>query len=78
MDSDAMYARIKEILVDQFDVDADAITMDANLYDELEIDSIDGVDLMVQLKQITGKKISPDAFKEVRTIRDLLDALPDQ
>lgn len=73
-----MYARIKEILVDQFDVDAGAITMDANLYDELEIDSIDGVDLMVQLKQITGKKISPEAFKEVRTIRDLLDALPDQ
>jgi acyl carrier protein len=77
MDSDAMYARIKDILIDQFDVDADAITMDANLYDELEIDSIDGVDLMVQLKQVTGKKISPEAFRDVRTIRDLLDALQD-
>ena len=72
-----MYARIKDILIDQFDVDADAITMDANLYDELEIDSIDGVDLMVQLKQVTGKKISPEAFRDVRTIRDLLDALQD-
>ena len=70
-----MYARIKNILVEQFDVDESAVTLEANLYDELQIDSIDAVDLLVQLKVITGKKISPEAFKEVRTIGDVLDAL---
>ena len=70
-----MYARIKNILVEQFDVDESAISLQANLYDELQIDSIDAVDLLVQLKVITGKKISPEAFKEVRTIGDVLDAL---
>jgi len=49
--------------------------MDANLYEELEIDSIDAVDLMVQLKELTGKKIAPEVFRDVRTIRDVLDAL---
>lgn len=49
--------------------------MDANLYDELEIESIDGVDLMVQIKQEIGRKIPPEAFRDVRSIRKLLDAL---
>lgn len=75
MDSDELFLRIKGILVDQFEVDPAAVTLDANLYEELEIDSIDAVDLLVQLKEMTGKKISPDVFKDVRTIRDVLDAL---
>lgn len=75
MDSDILYARIKDILVDQFEVAESAVSLDANLYDELEIDSIDAVDLLVQLKEMTGKKISPEVFKDVRTIRDVLDAL---
>ncbi len=75
MEGEALYTKIKEILVDQFEVDESAISLDANLYEELEIDSIDAVDLLVQLKELTGKKISPDVFKDVRTIRDVLDAL---
>ena len=75
MDNDEIYARIKDILVGQFDVDASTVSMQANLYDELQLDSIDAVDLLVQLKVMTGKKISPEVFKEVRTIADVLDAL---
>ena len=75
MNNDEMYARIKDILVEQFEVEESAVSLQANLYDELQIDSIDAVDLLVQLKAITGKKISPEAFKEVRTIGDVLDAL---
>ena len=51
------------------------VTLDANLYEELEIDSIDAVDLLVQLKEMTGKKIPPEKFKDVRTIQDVLNAL---
>jgi acyl carrier protein len=75
MDSNELYSRIKSILIDQFEVDATAISMEANLYDELEIDSIDAVDLLVQLKELTGKKIPPEDFKDVRTIGDVLNAL---
>ena len=75
MDNDEVYSRIKDILVDQFEVDESTVTMQANLYDELQLDSIDTVDLLVQLKVMTGKKISPEAFKEVRTISNVLDAL---
>jgi len=75
MDNVEMYSRIKNILVEQFDVDESAVSLQVNLYDELQLDSIDAIDLLVQLKAMTGKKISPEAFKEVRTIGDVLDAL---
>lgn len=75
MNTEELYARIKHILVDQFEVEESAVSLDADLYEELEIDSIDAVDLLVQLKQMTGKKIAPETFKDVRTIRDVLDAL---
>ena len=75
MDTETLYMKIRGILVDQFDVDEASVSMDANLYEELEIDSIDAVDLLVQLKELTGQKIAPETFKEVRTIRDVLNAI---
>jgi acyl carrier protein len=75
MNKDSLFLKIRDILVEQFDVQEAAVTMDANLYEELEIDGIDAVDLLVQLKEVTGKRIAPESFKEVRTIRDVLDAL---
>ena len=75
MQEEEIYTRIKSILVEQFEVDESAVTLDANLYEQLDIDSIDAVDLMVQLKELTDKKISPTVFRDVRTIRDIIDAL---
>ena len=75
MNTEDLYGKIRAILVDQFDVDEARVSMDANLYEELEIDSIDAVDLLVQLKELTGRKITPESFKEVRTIRDVMDAI---
>lgn len=75
MDTNELYSRIRAILIDQFEVEESVISMDANLYDELEIDSIDAVDLLVQLKELTGKKIPPENFRDVRTIRDMMGAL---
>ena len=45
------------------------------LYEELDIDSIDAVDLIVELKAYTGRKIGPEDFKNVRTVGDLVTAL---
>jgi acyl carrier protein len=62
MNEQELYGRIRDILIGQFEVDESVVSMDANLSEELDIDSIDAVDLMVQLKQLTGKKISPEVF----------------
>jgi acyl carrier protein len=69
--------QIEVIFVEQFDVDAADIVLEAKLYDDLDIDSIDAVDLMVSLKERSGKKLDPDVFKQVRTVGDIVDAVHD-
>lgn len=68
-------AKLTTILVDEFEIDADAITPEANLYQELDLDSIDAVDLVIKLQQLTGKKIQPEEFKSVRTVNDVVNAI---
>ena len=66
---------LSKILVDEFEVDAEAITPEASLYEELDLGSIDAVDLVIKLQQLTGKKIQPDEFKSVRTVNDVVNAI---
>lgn len=60
-------------LQDMFEVPADKIVPDAKLFDDLDLDSIDAVDLVVKLQEYTGKKIAPAEFKSVRTIGDIVE-----
>lgn len=77
MTKDAIFEQMKTILAETFELDPDAITRDALLLDDLDLDSIDAVDLIVRLQKLTGKKIDPDSFKKVRTIQDVVDAIYD-
>lgn len=72
---EAIFAKLKEILVEMFEVDADDVREDVHLADDLDIDSIDAVDLIVRLKELTGKKIAPEEFKNVRTVGDVVTAI---
>ena len=68
-------ASIKEIMVDMFEIDKQAITLEARLYEDLDFDSIDAVDMIVKLKEITGKTVKPEDFKTARTISDVVEAV---
>lgn len=68
-------ALVTDIFVRLFELDADDVTPAANLYEDLDIDSIDAVDLIVELKKLSGKKIQPEDFKSVRTVQDVVDAV---
>ena len=72
---ESIYQKVTEILAELFEVDPSEITEDSNLYEDLDIDSIDAVDLIVELKSYTGKKIAPEDFKAVRTVGDIVRAL---
>ena len=75
MNKETIYERIVEILMETFDIEAERITPEARLHDDLDIDSIDAVDLIVQLKPLVGRRLNAEAFKSVRTIQDVVDAL---
>lgn len=70
-----IYQRITAVLEDLFEIDPQQVSLESHLYTDLDIDSIDAVDLVVELKKITGKKIKPDDFKSVRTVQDVVDAV---
>ncbi|HKY09477.1 MAG TPA: acyl carrier protein [Candidatus Binatia bacterium] len=74
---DEIYPWVVDILHEMFGLDKSKITPEANLYSNLDIDSIDAVDLAVKLKQLTGKRLQPEVFKSVRTVQDVVDALDD-
>jgi acyl carrier protein len=75
MTRDEIFEKIKTILIELFEVESEDITLEANLYEDLDIDSIDAVDLMVELRKLTGKKIDPEAYKKIRTVNDTVDAI---
>ena len=70
-----IFVALKQWMVDLFEIDPDKITMDAHLYEDLDIDSIDAVDVVVKIREITGKQIQSDDFKHVRRISDVVDAI---
>jgi acyl carrier protein len=72
---DEIYQTLASIIEDDFEVDADDISLQAHLYNDLDLDSIDAVDLVVKLREITGKKIDPEAFKKVRTVEDVVNEI---
>jgi acyl carrier protein len=75
LSKDEIYHLIVDTLHEMFELDKAKITLEANLYTDLDIDSIDAVDLAVKLKQLTGKRLNPEVFKSVRTVKDVVDAL---
>jgi acyl carrier protein len=75
MSKDQIYTWMVDVLHEMFELDKAKITPEANLYTDLDIDSIDAVDLAVKLKQLTGKRLQPEIFKTVRTVQDVVDAL---
>lgn len=75
MSSEALQAWVIDLLAEMFELDKASLTADSNLYEDLDIDSIDAVDLAVKLKQLTGKRLQPEVFKTIRTIGDVVDAL---
>ncbi len=70
-----VFNQVRDALVELFEIDANDIKPEAQLYQELDLDSIDAVDLVVHLQNLTGKKIKPDEFKAVRTVDDIVDAV---
>ena len=66
---------LREVLVNLFELKPEQIVPEAHLYNDLDIDSIDAVDLILKLKDFTGRKIQPMAFKHVRTVGDVVEAI---
>ena len=75
MSREQLQVWVVDLLAEMFELDKADLSAESNLYADLDIDSIDAVDLAVKLKQLTGKRLQPEVFKTIRTIGDVVAAL---
>ena len=75
MTHDEIQSQLAKYLTELFEIPAGKITPDAHLVDDLDLDSIDTVDLLVKLQDLTGRRVKPDEFKTVRTVGDVVAAI---
>ena len=66
---------IYDVLAGEFECDAAKLTPEARLFEDLDLDSIDAVDLIVRLQQQTGLKVKAEDFKAIRTLGDVADVI---
>lgn len=71
---ESILSHLQDIMHELFELDRSLVTPERRL-EELDIDSIDAVDMMVKLKELTGKRMQPENFKHVRTVGDVVDAV---
>ena len=75
MTRDEILKKLQDILIDEFELAREAVVPEAKLYLDLELDSIDAVDLLVKMKEFIPGKIDPDSFKKAVTVQDVVDVL---
>ncbi|MBN3726776.1 acyl carrier protein [Burkholderia sp. Ac-20379] len=67
--------RIRAIFNENFGIDPAGVHPETHLFEELDLDSIDAVDLAIKLQEMTGQRIKPEEFKSVRTVGDVIAAV---
>jgi acyl carrier protein len=70
-DRDELFEQLRAVLVERFELDPALIEPEARLYEDLDLDSIDAVDLAISVQELTGRRIRPQEFREVRTVADV-------
>lgn len=68
-----VFEKLREILASQLDVDAETITMDTNIMDDLGADSLDVVELMMSLEDEFNLVITDETVRELYTLREVTE-----
>jgi acyl carrier protein len=75
MTREDVFVKLKGILIEEFELTEGAVTLEANLMADLDLDSIDAVDLIVKMKPYLSGKLEPEQFKNAKTVQDVVDVL---
>lgn len=75
MDKEAVFNKIADVLAAEFECDRAKLVPEARLFEDLDLDSIDAVDLIVRIQQETGIKVVADDFKSIRTLGDVAEVI---
>lgn len=71
MDRQQIFDKVAHSMAELFDLDRSKLTMESK-FEDLEITSLDAIDLLVELQAATGKKVSGAGLRQIRSIGDLV------
>lgn len=66
-------AHVNKTLVDEFEISTDSLSPDQRLREDLELDSLDAVDMIVALEQRLKIRVDEEQAKQIRTVGDIYD-----
>ena len=75
MTKEDVLGRVNDVLAGEFEIDRAKLVPEARLFEDLDLDSIDAVDLVVRLQQQTALKVKAEDFKAIRTLEDVADVI---
>ena len=67
--------QVREVLVTTFELSEEAVVPEATLFEDLDLDSLDAIDLAVKLETETGLKLMESEFRSIRTVQDVVDTI---
>lgn len=68
-----IFEKIKDIIADEFDVDADDITLETNVREDLDADSLDLVELVIDLEDEFSVEVPDEVLEKIKTVQDIVD-----
>lgn len=68
-----VFKQIQQLLIDTFELDETAVSLDAHIYQDLDLDSFDAIDLAVSMGAETGVKLEEEDLRAIRTVGDIVD-----
>ncbi|MBJ8452333.1 acyl carrier protein [Acinetobacter bereziniae] len=75
LSKEVVLTNLREWMEELFEIEPEDIQLESNLYSDLDVDSIDAIDLVVKIKELTGKQVKPEDFKNVRTVQDVVTVI---
>jgi len=73
MERDEIQARIIGMIAETFELDVEGITADSRLYEDLDLDSIDALDMVVKLQEFMNRRVNEGELRQLRTVGDVVN-----
>jgi acyl carrier protein len=78
MTKDEILHHVRRTIAELFELDIDDVHAESTVFQDLDLDSIDAIDLVAKLQQLTGERIDEPSMRGVRTVGDLAELVAAQ
>jgi acyl carrier protein len=78
MTENEVFEELKKIIADNFEIDPAQVTRESNIVTDLDLDSIDAIDMVAELQKKVGCRLSAEDFKSVKTVGDIVKVVADR